>query len=182
MKEMCGVTSQEATINDIQRYFKCKDIAKADCNDKGLQFPSKCTTPPCDECGIWNKGITFQSINSCHIFLISKLQQILQYIISFFALEYIFGEKNENCPIGRIVPTEEECKKASSLLGIEYKNKLKKGDYPVGCYTTSDHSSYLNTKLDPSASTPAYYWPNGLGICRTGTMLNLVDPFSDFII
>ena len=70
MKEMCGVTSQEATINDIQRYFKCKDIAKADCNDKGLQFPSKCTTPPCDECGIWNKGITFQSINNCHIFLI----------------------------------------------------------------------------------------------------------------
>ena len=183
MKEMCGVTSQEATINDIQRYFKCKDIAKADCNDKGLQFPSKCTTPPCDECGIWNKGITFQSINSCHILLtFSKLQQILQFIISFFAQEYSFGEKLENCPIGRTVPTEEECKKASSLLGIEYKNKVKRADYPVGCHTKSDHSSYLNTQLDPSASYPAYFWPDGIGICRTGTMLNLDDPFSDFII
>ena len=67
IKEVCGVTSQEATRNDIKRYFKCKDLAKEDCNDKGLPFPSKCTTPPCDECGISNKGITFQSINSCHI-------------------------------------------------------------------------------------------------------------------
>ena len=109
------------------------------------------------------------------------MQQILQYMFSCFAVEYFFGEKNESCPIGRIVPTEEECKKASSQLGIEYKNKLKKVDYPVGCYTKSDHSSYLNTQLDPSASYPAYFWPDGIGICRTGTMLNLDDPFSDFI-
>ena len=101
---------------------------------------------------------------------------------SLFALEYFFGEQNENCPIGRIVPTEEECKKASSLLGIEYKNKVKRADYPVGCHTKSDHSSYLNTQLDPSASYPAYFWPDGIGICRTGTMLNRVDPFSDFIV
>ena len=115
------------------------------------------------------------------IYTFSKLQQILQYIISFFAQEYSFGEKLENCPIGRVVPTEEECKKASSLLGIEYKNKVKRADYPVGCHTKSDHSSYLNTQLDPSASYPAYFWPDGIGICRTGTMLNFVDPFSDFI-
>ena len=69
---MCGVTSHEATINDIQRYFKCKDLAKEDCNDKGLQFPSKCTTPPCDECGISNKGITFQSINTVLFNMISN--------------------------------------------------------------------------------------------------------------
>ena len=175
MKEVCGVTSQEATINDIQRYFKCKDLAKEDCNDKGLQFPSKCTTPPCDECGISNKGITFQSVNSCHI-TFSKLHHILQYIISFFALEYFFGEKNENCPIGRIVPTEEECKKASSQLRIEYKNRMKKADSPLGCYTKSDHSSYLNTQLDPSTST-AENFENRIGICRTGTTLNLVYPF-----
>ena len=69
MKEVCGVTSQEATINDIQRYFKCKDLAKEDCNDKGLQFPSNCTTPPCDECSISNEGITFRSTNGGHDFL-----------------------------------------------------------------------------------------------------------------
>ena len=120
-----------------------------------------------------------QSIVAIH-FTFSKLHHILQYIISFFALEYFFGEKNENCPIGRIVPTEEECKKASSQLGIEYKNKLRKVDYPVGCYTKSDHSSYLNTQLDPSTSAPENF-ENRIGICRTGTTLNLVDPFSDFI-
>ena len=84
------------------------------------------------------------------------------------------GAKNENCPAGRIVPTEEECKKASLQLGIEYKNKLEKVEYPVGCYTKSDRYSYFNTQLHPSSSNPETF-ENRLGICRKGIKIYHFD-------
>ena len=115
-----------------------------------------------------------------YILTFSKLQQILQYIISFLSQEYSFGEKLENCPIGRVVPTEEECKKASSLLGIEYKNKVKRADYPVGCHTKSDHSSYLNTQLDPTTSVLENF-ENHSGICKKGIRIHFVEHLLYFL-
>ena len=52
MQEVTGVNHTNATFEDFQREFKCKDIRKADCNDKGLQFPSTCSYPPCDKCTV----------------------------------------------------------------------------------------------------------------------------------
>ena len=73
MKEMCGVTSQEATINDFQRYFKCKDVLVADCNDKGLTFPETCSVPPCNQCFIGNlnnQRFTYEGLSYLYISII----------------------------------------------------------------------------------------------------------------
>ena len=55
IEKICGVRLEEALINDIQRYYKCKDgflpkVIQSDCNDKGMQFPVICSSPPCDTC------------------------------------------------------------------------------------------------------------------------------------
>ena len=52
MKDSCGVPVKDASIEDFQRLFKCKDISKSDCNDRGLQFPTTCSVPPCNVCTI----------------------------------------------------------------------------------------------------------------------------------
>ena len=50
MNNTCGVVYDQATIYDFQRFFKCKEIHKSDCNDQGLQFPTVCSCPPCNQC------------------------------------------------------------------------------------------------------------------------------------
>ena len=50
MEQVTGVSPKLATIEDFQRMFKCNDNNKADCNEKGLQFPQTCTFPPCNQC------------------------------------------------------------------------------------------------------------------------------------
>ena len=90
---------------------------------------------------------------------------ILQYL--FFVLEYFLGYKNENCPIDSIITTQEECKEASLQLEIKYENELKDVDYPVGCNSKPDSSSYLNTQLGPTTSTPENF-ENHSGICKKG--------------
>ena len=110
-----------------------------------------------------------------------KISLILQYLfVILFVLEYFFGKKNENCPIGRIITTEEECKEASWQLGIEYENELKDVNYPVGCYWKSDSSSYLNTQLEPSTSAPGNI-KNHSGICKKGMTIYFVCHILDFI-
>ena len=52
MNRVCGVSVQDATFEDFQRLFKCENLASSDCNDKGLIFPSECSSPPCDVCEI----------------------------------------------------------------------------------------------------------------------------------
>jgi len=52
MEETCGVSVKDASFEDLQRYFKCKNVNSIDCNDKGLLFPKICTSPPCDVCTI----------------------------------------------------------------------------------------------------------------------------------
>merc|ERR1719322_334738 len=42
MQDRCGVSVDDATFEDFQRLFKCEEIAKTDCNDQGLQFPTTC--------------------------------------------------------------------------------------------------------------------------------------------
>ena len=102
---------------------------------------------------------------------------ILQYL--FFGLEYFLGYKNENCPIASIIITEEECKEASLQLGIKYENELKYVDYPVGCYSKSDSSSYLNTQLDPT-TTLSENFVNHSGICKKGIRIYFVDHLLNF--
>ena len=52
MEETCGVSVEDASYEDLQRYFKCKNINPEDCNDRGLSFPSTCTMPLCDVCSV----------------------------------------------------------------------------------------------------------------------------------
>lgn len=50
MKEVTGLEYRYASFEDFQRYFKCKELEKEKCNDKGLEFPMICSNPPCDTC------------------------------------------------------------------------------------------------------------------------------------
>ena len=50
MKKVTGSEPKDASFEDFQREFKCKDVAKNDCNGKGLQFPLTCSSPPCNQC------------------------------------------------------------------------------------------------------------------------------------
>ena len=50
MEEVTGVTAKKATFEDFQRLYKCQNKQTADCNQKGLQFPTKCSFPPCNQC------------------------------------------------------------------------------------------------------------------------------------
>ena len=66
MKDVAGVSAISSSRNDIQRYFTCKDIQKADCDDKGLTFPATCSEPPCNQCypgNINNKRIKHEASN-----------------------------------------------------------------------------------------------------------------------
>ena len=51
MKKRIGVEPRDGTFEDFQRIYKCNNIHKKDCNDKGLEFPLSCSHPPCDNCG-----------------------------------------------------------------------------------------------------------------------------------
>lgn len=65
---MCGVPKQVAMLQDLQRYFKCKDghqiynIVQRDCNDRGIQYPQFCSVEPCDNCDAF-PGNTFNKIS-----------------------------------------------------------------------------------------------------------------------
>ena len=50
MEKITGVEPRNATFEDLQRIFKCNGVWSKDCNSKGLQFPLKCTYPPCNLC------------------------------------------------------------------------------------------------------------------------------------
>ena len=55
MINTCGVSLENATLNDFQRFFKCRGYEQSaavqtDCIDQGLQFPTVCSCPPCDQC------------------------------------------------------------------------------------------------------------------------------------
>ena len=57
MIDVCGVAPSLATLQDFQRFFKCKGMQLADCNDKGLQFPTVCSCPPCNQCTASCQGL-----------------------------------------------------------------------------------------------------------------------------
>lgn len=52
MNQVCGISVQDATFDDFQRLFKCENMASSDCNEKGLGFPTECSSPPCDGCEV----------------------------------------------------------------------------------------------------------------------------------
>ena len=45
-----GVKIENATFNDFQRIFKCRNKKKEKCNEKGLEFPKTCSKSPCNMC------------------------------------------------------------------------------------------------------------------------------------
>ena len=73
MEAVWGVPMNDATFEDFRRIFKCLNVKKAKCNQKGLDFPTTCSKSPCDMCeegklikrfdmsqriNIYNTGIT----------------------------------------------------------------------------------------------------------------------------
>ena len=70
MVHVCGVTTLNATRNDFQRYFKCKDVSVNDCED--LQFPNICSVPPCNDCPAGNNN----NMIYCHHI---KVEMLLYY-------------------------------------------------------------------------------------------------------
>uniref|UniRef100_A0A7M6DRN4 Glycoside hydrolase family 2 catalytic domain-containing protein n=1 Tax=Clytia hemisphaerica TaxID=252671 RepID=A0A7M6DRN4_9CNID len=48
MPAICGISSNKATVEDFQRYFKCKNLVANDCQK--LQYPPTCSKPPCNVC------------------------------------------------------------------------------------------------------------------------------------
>ena len=76
---VCGVRPLDATQNDFQRYFKCKSIHPEDCNDEGLEFPTSCSVPPCDQC---SRGRIYNSIN-CYYDLYNNILQINYELINY---------------------------------------------------------------------------------------------------
>ena len=56
LEMITGEKPQYATFEDFQRYFKCKNVQRDSCNDRGLDFPLTCSFPPCDQCSIGLEG------------------------------------------------------------------------------------------------------------------------------
>ena len=56
MVNVTGVSPRDATFEDFQREFKCKNIHNTECNDLGLEYPLKCSFPPCNRCTIVKTG------------------------------------------------------------------------------------------------------------------------------
>ena len=56
MENITGVTPSEASFEDFQREYKCKNLHASHCNSRGLQFPSTCSFPPCNRCSLQYKG------------------------------------------------------------------------------------------------------------------------------
>ena len=56
----------------------------------------------------------------------------------------------EDCPMGNVVATEGECKKAASLLGMNYEGNKSSTSYPAGCGASWFHSKvYFNALINP---------------------------------
>ena len=111
---------------------------------------------------------------------ITVLNTYIEYSINFicnchfYSLDILLAfEKyriNENCPIGRIVLTVDECKAASAVLGLSYKGIFNLFTRPAGCYFTElgyPEHSYFNRILDPSDTNPEYFDNTG-GVCVKG--------------
>ena len=56
MRPMVGVLPSQGNYEDFQRMFKCENIHSVHCNDKGLQFPTTCSVPPCNTCSAQRIG------------------------------------------------------------------------------------------------------------------------------
>ena len=111
---------------------------------------------------------------------ITVLNTYIEYSINFicnchfYSLDILLAfEKyriNENCPIGRIVLTVDECKAASAVLGLSYKGIFNLFTRPAGCYFTElgyPEHSYFNRIVDPSKTNPEYFDNTG-GVCVKG--------------
>ena len=67
MNDICGISFQNGTFEDFQRFFRCQNMKSPMCNDKGLQFPSTCSVPPCNQCSHNQRKEKLNNINSTPI-------------------------------------------------------------------------------------------------------------------
>ena len=95
--------------------------------------------------------------------------------IESLAVDYYRSAMGANCPINDIVTKEFSCKRAATILGLEYVGRTQDKDKyqrPLGCYFDSKwtyFNSYVNT--DDYGIQPSF----GLrgGICTSlGTACN----------
>ena len=83
IKKIAGVEPRDASFEDLQRAFRCNEknnpTIEKECNAKGLEFPLKCTYPPCNTCNVKQPGKYFQK---CHtIYSTSILRIILRITV-----------------------------------------------------------------------------------------------------
>ena len=52
MIDVTGVSPKDATFEDFQREFKCRNLHIVDCKKQLLQFPLTCSFPPCNRCKV----------------------------------------------------------------------------------------------------------------------------------
>ena len=65
-----------------------------------------------------------------------------------------------NCPSGKVVETEDECKQAASVVGMSYYGE-KSSNSPAGCWFRYS-TVYFNTEINPALTSP--YSSRG-GVC-----------------
>ena len=80
-----------------------------------------------------------------------------------------------NCPIDRIVSTEDDCKAASVALVLKYEGKAfsNLASRPAGCYWKNT-DSYFNKVVDPSQTSPENFGSRG-GVCIYGKFVIVIE-------
>ena len=95
IKKIAGVEPRDASFKDLQRVFRCNEknnpTIEKECNAKGLEFPLKCTYPPCNTCNVKQPGKYFQKCHTIYSASSSILRIILRITVpptcpSFFSL------------------------------------------------------------------------------------------------
>ena len=80
---------------------------------------------------------------------------------------YILAGNNGNCPTDSVIKTANECKVASSTMGLAYGYIIdNKSDRPAGCYKFGAYA-YFNSKINPGETNPPFAGSRS-GICGAG--------------
>ena len=78
IKKTTGVEPRDASFEDLQRTFRCNDgenpTIEKECVSKGLEFPLKCTYPPCNTCSVKQPGKYFQTCHTIWYTLFSNIE------------------------------------------------------------------------------------------------------------
>ena len=84
----------------------------------------------------------------------------------------------KNCPMEKVVVSEDECKCAGSQLGIQYKHQAAGPRNPAGCWF-DESFIYFNYRIDPSLTSPTTSMG---GVCTGDRSKSMVIIVSYFIL